>query len=47
MKSEPIKVSLIEKGKEWHKIIFPNLQIPVKVNKALYLKMLNSDEFVF
>ncbi len=47
MKKKPIEVILVKKEGGNYKIKFPNLQIPVEVNKELYLKMLHSNEYDF
>ncbi len=48
MKKEPVKVSLIGRGKNnFYQIKFPNLQIPVNVNEELYRKMLHSNQYEF
>lgn len=48
MKKEPVKVSLIGKGKNnYYQIKFSHLKIPVNVNEELYQKMLISPEYQF
>jgi len=48
MKKEPVKVSLLGRGKNnFYQIKFPNLQIPVNVNEELYRKMLHSNQYEF
>ena len=48
MKKEPVKVSLIGKGKDnYYRIKFPNLKVPVSVNEELYQKMLHSNQYHF
>jgi len=47
MEQTPIKVDFIGKEGKNYLIKFPNLKIPVSVNKNLYLKMLNSNMYEF
>ncbi|WP_378177992.1 hypothetical protein [Aquimarina sp. SS2-1] len=47
MEKQPIKVQLVGKNKDRYQIKFPNLEIPVEVNKHLYNKMLYSDQYQF
>lgn len=47
MERKPIKVQLIKKEGTQYQIKFPNLQIPVLVNKNLYKKMLHGGEYQF
>jgi len=47
MKNKPIKVKLINQEGNVYHIKFPNLEVPVKVNKHLYRKMLYSPDYQF
>jgi hypothetical protein len=48
MRKEPIKVSLIGKGKNnvYH-IKFSHLEVPIHINEELYQRMLTSAEYQF
>ncbi|MFB9055304.1 hypothetical protein ACFFU9_00970 [Mariniflexile ostreae] len=47
MEKQPVKVQLIKKEGTRYYIKFPNLKIPVSVNKQLYLKMKHSNAYQF
>lgn len=47
MEEQPTKVSLVGTEGNHFLIKFPNLKIPVSVNKNLYEKMLNSPMYQF
>lgn len=47
MEETPIKINFISKEGDKYLIKFPDLKIPVSVNKDLYLKMLNSNMYEF
>lgn len=47
MKKEPIKVCVVNQTENAYHIKFPNLEIPVKVNEQLYLKMLHRPDYQF
>ncbi|MBC3759725.1 hypothetical protein H7U19_15030 [Hyunsoonleella sp. SJ7] len=47
MEEQPTKVSLVGKKGNYFLIKFPNLKIPVSVNKNLYEKMRNSPLYEF
>ena len=47
MKQSAVKVNLIGKEGKNYLIKFPDLKIPVSVNKNLYLKMLHSNLYEF
>lgn len=47
MERKPVKVQLIKKEGTKYYIKFPNLKIPVLVNKNLYNKMLHSNDYQF
>lgn len=47
MEQKPVKVDFIGNEGKNYLIKFPNLKIPVSVNKNLYLKMLNSNMYEF
>jgi len=48
LENEPVKVSLIGKGKNnFYQIKFSHLQIPVNINEELYQKMLVCPEYQF
>lgn len=47
MEQIPVKVNFIGKEGNMFLIKFPDLKIPVSVNKNLYIKMLNSDMYEF
>ncbi|WP_299129856.1 hypothetical protein [uncultured Winogradskyella sp.] len=47
MKKAPIKVRLVNQEGNIYQIKFPNLKVPVTVNKDLYYKMLRSEDYQF
>jgi len=47
MNEKPMKVKLVGKDKNYYKIAFPNLKIPVEVDENLYRKMRKSPEYKF
>ncbi|SEQ97478.1 hypothetical protein SAMN05421824_2722 [Hyunsoonleella jejuensis] len=47
MEHPSVKVNFIGKEGNKYLIKFPDLKIPVSVNKNLYVKMLNSDMYEF
>ena len=47
MEETPLKVQLIGKDEDDYFICFPDLDIPVKVNQNLYLKMKQSHDYRF
>ncbi|ALJ04651.1 hypothetical protein APS56_05665 [Pseudalgibacter alginicilyticus] len=47
MERQPVKVQLIKKVGNHYHIKFPNLKIPVTVNKQLYHKMRHSSAYHF
>ena len=47
MEKTPVNVKLVGKEKQNYLIKFPNLKVPVKVNHDLYLKMKDSNSYVF
>lgn len=47
MKNKPVNVQLVGKENDNYLILFPDLDIPVKVNQHLYLKMKHSHDYRF
>lgn len=47
MNKQPIRVKLVGRQKDYYKIAFPNLKVPVEVDENLYRKMLHSTEYQF
>ncbi|GAA4282413.1 hypothetical protein [Gaetbulibacter aestuarii] len=47
MENTPVNVQLVGKENGDYLILFPDLDIPVKVNQNLYLKMKQSHDYRF
>ena len=47
MENTPVNVQLVGKENDHYLILFPDLDIPVKVNQNLYLKMKQSHDYRF
>ncbi|TNJ43125.1 hypothetical protein KFZ70_11390 [Tamlana fucoidanivorans] len=47
MEKKPIVVQLVGQDQQHYLIKFPNLEIPVKVNQNLFMKMKFSQEYLF